>query len=120
MLDVDRFKSINDRFTHQVGDRVLKTVAGLMSAQLRDRDLAARWAGDEFVLLFGNATAPTAKRLCERVQSAIASFDWESIAAGLRVSVSIGLAVAADGDTAEVLLHRSDRSMYRVKARAAS
>ncbi|WP_058641018.1 GGDEF domain-containing protein [Pseudacidovorax intermedius] len=117
LLDIDQFKAINDRFTHQVGDRVLKTVASIMSSQLRERDLPARWAGDEFVIVFCNATADIATPVCERVQSAIASFDWGSIAAGLHVSASIGLAEAVDGDTTESLLHRSDTSMYRVKPR---
>ncbi|RDI17692.1 diguanylate cyclase (GGDEF)-like protein [Pseudacidovorax intermedius] len=118
LLDIDQFKSINDRFTHEVGDRVLKTVAGIMSSQLRKRDLPARWAGDEFVIVFANATAGSAAQVCERVRSAITSFDWESIAAGLRVSVSIGLAEAMSGDTNASLLHRSDTSMYRVKPRS--
>lgn len=117
LLDIDQFKSINDRFTHQVGDRVLKTVAGIMSSQLGERDLPARWAGDEFVIVFGNATVGSATQVCERVQFAITSFDWESIAAGLRVAVSIGLAQAMPGDTTASLLHRSDTSMYRVKPR---
>ncbi|WP_017757570.1 GGDEF domain-containing protein [Pseudacidovorax intermedius] len=101
-------------------DRVLKTVAGIMSSQLRERDLPARWAGDEFVIVFANATAGSAAQLCERVRSAITSFDWESIAAGLRVSVSIGLAEAMSGDTNASLLHRSDTSMYRVKPRSSA
>jgi len=120
LVDVDQFKAVNDRFTHQVGDRVLKTVAGIMASQLRENDVPARWAGDEFVILFDNTTTEVARQVCERVRSAIASFGWESIAAGLRVSVSIGLAEAMSEDTTETVLHRSDQSMYSAKGKEPS
>jgi diguanylate cyclase (GGDEF)-like protein len=115
MVDVDKFKSINDNYSHLVGDRVLKTLAGLMSACIRDRDVAARWAGDEFVILFHDATEQVAAQICARIQAAIAAFDWESVAPGLRMSVSIGLSEARAGDTADTILHRSDQSMYLTK-----
>ncbi len=115
MVDVDKFKSVNDRFTHRVGDRVLKTVAAIMSSQVRENDLPARWAGDEFVILFDDATEQVARQICERIRAAVAGFDWESIAPGLRVSVSIGLSEVRAGDSAESVLHRSDESMYRAK-----
>jgi diguanylate cyclase (GGDEF)-like protein len=115
MIDVDKFKSVNDRFTHRVGDRVLKIVAAILSSQVRDNDLPARWAGDEFVILFDGATEQEARQICERIRVAVAGFDWESVAPGLRLSVSIGLSEARAGDTAESVLHRSDQSMYLTK-----
>jgi diguanylate cyclase (GGDEF)-like protein len=115
MIDVDKFKSVNDRYTHRVGDRVLKTIAAILSSQVREHDLPARWAGDEFVILFDDATEPVALQICARIRSAVAGFDWDAIAPGLRMSVSIGLSEARAGDTAEAVLHRSDQSMYRTK-----
>jgi diguanylate cyclase (GGDEF)-like protein len=115
MVDVDKFKSVNDRFTHRVGDRVLKTVAALMASQMRGGDLPARWAGDEFVILFGDTTEAMAEQLGERLRLSVAAFDWESIAPGLRVTISVGLSQARPGDTAESVLHRSDESMYLTK-----
>jgi diguanylate cyclase (GGDEF)-like protein len=115
MIDLDQFKSVNDIHTHQVGDRVLKTVAGVMAASVRENDLAARLAGDEFVVLFSDADEVAAGEICERINDAIAAFDWESIAPGLRVSVSIGVSQAVAGDTVESIVHRSDKSMYTVK-----
>ena len=115
MVDVNKFKTINDRFTHLVGDRVLKTIASIMLAQVRDQDLPVRWAGDEFVLLFDGTTEAQARPVCERIQDAVAEFDWESVAPGLRVSVSIGLAEALAEDTAEAVVLRADQSMYRAK-----
>ncbi|MDB5850367.1 MAG: hypothetical protein JWP29_4119 [Rhodoferax sp.] len=116
MVDVDRFKTVNDRFTHSVGDRVLKTVAAIMSAEMRQNDLPARWAGDEFVVLLDNTSEPQAAHICDRIRAAVADFDWESIAPGLRVSVSIGASQVRADDTAETVLHRSDESMYRTKS----
>jgi diguanylate cyclase (GGDEF)-like protein len=115
MVDVNRFKSVNDRYSHRVGDRVLKTIAAIMAAQVRENDLPARWAGDEFVVLFDNTTGQQAHQVCERIQQAVAAFDWESVAPGLRMSVSIGVSEARADDTAEAVVHRSDEAMYREK-----
>lgn len=120
LVDVDRFKSVNDRFTHQVGDRVLKTVAALMASAVREQDLSARWAGDEFVILFDNTHTAVAIQVCEQVQLGVSSFDWGAIAPGLQVSVSVGLSEAQPGDTAETVIHRSDKSMYLAKPRSCS
>jgi len=116
MVDVDKFKSVNDRFTHLVGDRVLKTIAAVLASQVRENDLLARWAGDEFVILFADASEPEARQVCDRIRAAVASFDWESIAPGLRMTVSIGLSEARPGESAEAIVGRSDRSMYLAKA----
>lgn len=115
MIDLDQFKTVNDVHTHQVGDRVLKTIASVMSAAVRENDLAARLAGDEFVVLFSDADEVAAGEICERIKHAVAAFDWESIAPGLRISVSIGVSQAIAGDTVESIVHRSDKSMYTVK-----
>ena len=115
MVDVDKFKSVNDRFTHLVGDRVLKTIAAVLASQVRENDLLARWAGDEFVILFAEASELEARQVCDRVCEAVSGFDWESIAPGLRMSVSIGLSEASPGESAEAIVGRSDQSMYRAK-----
>ena len=115
MVDVDKFKSVNDRFTHHVGDRALKTVAAIVASEIRENDLPARWAGDEFVILFDDATEQTARHICDRIRAAVVGFDWEAIAPGLRLSVSIGTSEVRPGDSAESVLHRSDESMYRSK-----
>ena len=115
MVDLDQFKSVNDVYTHQVGDRVLKTVASVLASSVRENDLAARLAGDEFVVLFADADETVAAEICARISEAIDGFDWHSIAPGLHISVSIGVSQAVSGDTVESLVHRSDKSMYTVK-----
>jgi len=118
MVDVNKFKSVNDRFTHLVGDRVLKTIAAIMVSELREQDLAARWAGDEFVVLFDDTPEAQAEQVCDRIRNAVADFDWESVASGLRMSVSIGVSEARAGDSAEAVVLRADQSMYRAKPAA--
>jgi len=115
MVDLDQFKLVNDTFTHQVGDRVLMAVAAVLASSVRENDLAARLAGDEFVVLFSDADEDVAAEICVRIRRAVASFDWDSIAPGLRVTASIGVSQAVEGDTVESILHRSDKSMYIVK-----
>jgi diguanylate cyclase (GGDEF)-like protein len=116
MVDVDKFKRIHDDFSHAVGDRVLKTLGTIMASQVRENDLAARWAGDEFVILFADADEDVARQACERIHSTIGAFDWEAVAQGLAVSVSIGLSQARAGDTIDELLCRSDDRMYESKS----
>jgi diguanylate cyclase (GGDEF)-like protein len=118
MVDVNKFKSVNDRFTHMVGDRVLKTIAAIMVSEVRGQDLTARWAGDEFVILFDETPEDQARQVCERIRTAVADFDWEAVASGLRMSVSIGLSEARADDSAESLVLRADQSMYRAKPTA--
>jgi diguanylate cyclase (GGDEF)-like protein len=115
MIDVDRFKRVNDEHGHRVGDRALKTLAAVMASQLRDRDMLARWGGDEFVVLFDGAPESVARQICERLRIAVQTFDWESIAPGLQLSVSIGLSEARAGEDIESVLHRSDSAMYGEK-----
>jgi diguanylate cyclase (GGDEF)-like protein len=95
MIDVDRFKSINDTFGHQAGDKVLKALAEILREAVRDNDLPARLAGDEFVVLFDDAGSEIGEEFAQRIRDALARFDWEAIAPGLAVAVSIGLANAA-------------------------
>ncbi len=115
MVDVDDFKRVNDRFTHSVGDRVLKTVAAILTAHVGPLDLPARWAGDEFVILFDGATAAEAEPVCQRIRDAVLGFDWQVLAESLAVSVSIGVSEVGHGDSAASVMQRSDESMYRQK-----
>jgi len=116
-IDVDRFKQINDSFSHAVGDRVLQVLAGLFRSHIRDIDTACRLAGDEFVILFSDADTRTSQRAWSRVAMAIAEFDWNAIAPGLSVTVSAGIARARTGDDLEILMKRSDGAMYAAKRR---
>lgn len=119
MIDIDRFKEVNDSRGHAVGDRILRLTADLMRDNLRSMDLVARLGGDEFLVVMP-ATVPTeaslaAERLRTRFLDEVARMDRD-----LNVSLSIGVAVRAgiDGKTATVegLLGAADRALYAAKA----
>ncbi|HEX5687331.1 MAG TPA: GGDEF domain-containing protein [Ideonella sp.] len=115
LIDVDHFKQINDDFSHGIGDAVLKELASIFDHMVRDSDLAARWAGDEFVLVLHDAEPALAAQVCQRIERAVREHDWGTIAPGLAVSVSVGLCQAQAGDTVASVLERSDLQMYEHK-----
>lgn len=116
MIDVDHFKQINDRHSHACGDAVLRRLAELMRRTTRPRDVAARWGGEEFVVLFAEAPDADVSAAAERLRDAVAQHDWSSIAAGLRVTVSLGLARANEVSSGPELLAAADRRLYLAKA----
>ncbi|HET7471707.1 MAG TPA: GAF domain-containing protein [Candidatus Limnocylindrales bacterium] len=119
MLDLDDFKSVNDAMGHQAGDRLLAEIARAIEAAGRDSDRVFRYGGDEFALLLPGTDAGSALGVAERVRSAVhalgsAGSRWA--AAGLAVSVSIGLATyPRDGLTAEGILLAADRACFVAK-----
>ncbi|MET0210559.1 MAG: GGDEF domain-containing protein [Burkholderiaceae bacterium] len=115
LIDVDDFKQVNDRHSHLVGDQVLDQISRLMRQHVREHDVAARLAGDEFVLLLKGATQDIAQHACRRLEEAVRRHDWPAVSPGLSVSISIGAAQRQDGDTLESLLARSDAAMYAAK-----
>lgn len=115
LIDVDRFKEINDRHSHGVGDAVLKALAQLLRSHLRHADLPVRLAGDEFVIVFRDADMHAASAVCSRLERAVHEFDWSVFGTGVDVGISVGIAEAQPGDTIESLLGRSDEDMYRAK-----
>lgn len=124
MLDIDRFKQVNDGSGHLGGDEALREVAARIEGQVRASDTAARFGGDEFAVLLPGTTTVEARRLAERIRAAVAATPVEAAAGvSLRVTVSIGLAgfpaPRADGDLkalAEQLLAEADAALYRAKA----
>jgi len=112
-LDLDRFKEANDRFGHPVGDALLKQVAGRLEVLAAPDDLVVRMGGDEFVLV--QRAADGAEAMAQRiVQSISAPYDVDGQM--IELGVSVGVAVAPDdGRTAEALLARSDKALYRAK-----
>ena len=117
LIDIDRFKQINDQHSHVIGDEVLRAMARLLRHVLRQHDLAARLAGDEFVLILPDTDENLARQVVERLRGEICRHDWGAIAPGLAVSASLGLAGARAEDSLATLMQRSDLLMYADKAR---
>ncbi|VTU40017.1 Stalked cell differentiation-controlling protein [Variovorax sp. PBL-E5] len=116
LIDLNDFKCVNDTYSHAAGDDVLKTVADAIRASVRQTDLPARLGGDEFVVLFPHTTVEAAQSLCRQIHSKMAALRWDHWSPELRVTVSIGVALAEAEDTPEMLFRRSDRKMFEAKA----
>jgi diguanylate cyclase (GGDEF)-like protein len=114
-VDVDLFKRVNDEYSHQVGDEVLKALAQILRSFVREGDVPVRLGGDEFVVAFAHVEPAGLPSLPQRIRQAVQSYDWESLGAGLGVSVSVGMAVAEPGDALTDWLHRCDQGMYDAK-----
>jgi diguanylate cyclase (GGDEF)-like protein len=122
MVDIDKFKAINDTYGHLAGDQVLKEIANTLSTMLRDYDLAGRFGGEEFSLLLPQTRAVDAFRIAERVRANIAG--RSIIAPGatggerVQVTVSIGVAALDSGSKRELseLVAAADAALYRAKA----
>ena len=120
MLDLDRFKSINDRWGHPTGDRVLQHMAQLLGQQARGQDVAGRLGGEEFALLLPDTDGPGAVVIAERLRGAVQVSDAVRTGDGevVRYTVSVGVATLEAGDASfESLLQRVDRALYQAKER---
>ncbi|MDW8466789.1 MAG: GGDEF domain-containing protein [Chloroherpetonaceae bacterium] len=91
MGDIDFFKKINDRFSHQVGDEVIKAVARIWQSSVRAGDVVARYGGEEFVAVFPDTSLEEAKQLAEHIRKCVESYDWKRIHPDLKATMSIGI-----------------------------
>lgn len=114
LADVDDFKRINDSYGHQVGDRVLASVAQAMADALREHDLLSRWGGEEFMALLPATDGETARAVAERVRQTVASLRLPLGDETLLVTLSFGLAEVRDGDLQSATL-RADGALYASK-----
>jgi diguanylate cyclase (GGDEF)-like protein len=114
ILDVDRFKRVNDTHGHLVGDEVLRTVARLLHEHIEETDRCARYGGDEFVLALP-AAARDATGTVSRIVRSVAEHRWSEVAAGLRVTVTAGLAELRPTDTSTTLFWAADQSLLAAK-----
>ena len=115
IIDIDHFKSVNDLRSHQLGDEVLRIVAGMIRGHCREGDVCARYGGDEFVLCLAGANLDDALAVLERLRALVAHHPWSALHPALAVTVSVGVAEVAAGDTAASVMERVDVALYRAK-----
>jgi len=113
--DIDDFKSINDRYGHRAGDRVLQTVANCFVSGLRTEDFVARIGGEEFVVLTTGATAAAALRIANELRGAVEALRFHFRGTPVRVTVSCGITELRPGDTPASAFDRADSALYRAK-----
>jgi diguanylate cyclase (GGDEF)-like protein len=115
MLDIDRFKSVNDVHGHAAGDAVLAEVAKRLQSRLREEDHLGRFGGEEFLVLLPDTNAEAAAHVAEDLRAAVADGPLPSPAGELPVTISAGWA-AWDGDEPHGLVARADAALYEAKA----
>ena len=112
LLDADRFKSVNDRFGHDVGDDVLRAIARVLQQGARLTDVIGRWGGEEFIVVCPDTRAAEAVVLAERLAQALRA---TSLPVADTVTASFGVAQAVPGEAARQLIDRADRALYQAK-----
>ncbi len=113
MIDLDNFKRVNDTHGHSAGDLVLKTFAGLLRDMIRTEDVAARWGGEEFIILLSHTVSDAAAALAERIRSA---FEQQSDSSSrFFLSASFGVVQLQENDDADTLIRRADTALYQAK-----
>jgi len=112
LADVDEFKKINDTYGHIAGDAALLTVARTLSNCLRASDVIGRWGGDEFLVMFPGLARETLAIRCEKCRALVACSTVPTEGSPFRVTISVGAAMVAPGDSPESLLKRADQNLY--------
>jgi two-component system cell cycle response regulator len=117
LLDVDHFKSVNDSYGHQSGDEILKELSERFMSSVRPTDLVARYGGEEFIIIMPNTSLKSAVSVAQRIRSVVEDKEFRlPVEPGkIHKTVSIGLALAKDDDTAQDLINRADKALYQVK-----
>ncbi len=116
MIDLDGLKAINDRFGHHEGDGILKGLGGIIKVNTRASDVAARWGGDEFMLLTPESSSKSARKIGERIRSQVERYRPKIDGEEVRISISVGIASCpAHASDVTQLLQRVDKAMYSAK-----
>jgi diguanylate cyclase (GGDEF)-like protein len=116
LLDIDRFKQVNDRFGHLAGDELLRQVSATIVRELRTTDIHARFGGEEFVALLVQTPTADAQPTAERLRRAIAALSVQSLGELFGTTASIGVTSVGDGDVElDELLRYADAALYRAK-----
>ena len=115
MLDLDDFKSINDTYGHAAGDRVLRSVAGILKKRLRETDIICRYGGDEFAVVLPATDVANTKRIFEEVTASFAQLSHVTGNERFTATLSCGLSAFPDYPTTELLTEAADQALYQAK-----
>ena len=116
MVDIDRFKAVNDTHGHPAGDQVLVRLSGLLRARLRQADVVGRYGGEEFAVVLEDISGEDAVRLVERLRAEFGAIEHRSReGVTFRVTFSAGLAALEDGESVSAWVHAADRALYAAK-----
>jgi two-component system, cell cycle response regulator len=115
MADLDRFKSVNDEYGHQVGDIVLQTVAARIAAAVREKDIIGRYGGEEFIVVLADKNLDQAAQIAERIRMQIADTPIKTPNISINMTISLGVAEAYGNEHMGKLIARADSALYQAK-----
>lgn len=115
LVDIDRFKQVNDSFGHAAGDKAIRLIADTLKAGLRDYDLCARWGGEEFLILLPFSRLEDARQLLERLRLSIEIMVFGIGETSFPLTISIGVSEFASGESSFAVLKRADEALYLAK-----
>lgn len=115
VLDIDHFKRVNDSYGHKAGDRVIELVAKALRERLRNTDFAARYGGEEYVVLLPETSLEDARRVIDQLRDHVAGLPFHFRGEPVTITFSAGLAMLAEGDDEESVFNRADKALYRAK-----
>jgi diguanylate cyclase (GGDEF)-like protein len=113
MIDLDHFKKINDTYGHSEGDQVLKAFADVLRDMIRTEDIAARWGGEEFIIILPHTPCEASAALAERIR--VAFEQYSTRATPLALSASFGVVQLQAGEDSDSLIRRADDALYKAK-----
>ncbi|TVZ41994.1 diguanylate cyclase [Alteromonadaceae bacterium 2753L.S.0a.02] len=116
VCDIDYFKTINDNYGHQAGDKVLKLIARLVSTRLRKVDFVARYGGEEFVILLPETTAQQSFKVLDKIRAAVSKAAFRFGDNPVKIGISFGITAFIPEDSVESAFERADKALYRAKA----
>lgn len=111
-VDIDHFKEVNDTYGHDIGDLTLKAFTQIISKNIREYDIFARWGGEEFILMLPQTNVNDGYKLAEKIRLAIQAHTFENVE---KVTCSIGLSMLNKGDSHQKLIKRADTALYKAK-----
>ncbi|MBF0275153.1 MAG: GGDEF domain-containing protein, partial [Nitrospinae bacterium] len=115
MFDIDHFKKFNDNYGHQVGDKVLQTVARLVQNNIRKTDYLFRYGGEEFSVILTKTNIKDGTKLAEIMRAALANHVFKFKGERVSVNISLGVTPLKAGDTVASLIERGDKALYKAK-----
>lgn len=115
LIDIDDFKEVNDRYGHLAGDRVLMYLGKLINNSLRDGDKVFRFGGEEFLVVINRANSQACEKIAERILKSVRGSSLMYQENRIKITLSIGSAVFAEGDDFESFIDRADKALYRAK-----
>lgn len=115
LLDIDHFKRINDRYFHATGDKVLQRLSQLLEKNCRATDLAGRYGGEEFIICFPTQLLDASIAASEKIRQLVEKENWDDIAPGMKVTVSLGVTQWQPGMNAAALVAAADEKLYKAK-----